>query len=82
MLYLERDVFGSGKNFFSREKRFFPLPNPHPFQEKRNSFPPSFFSIGRLQWNGDGDVSVLPAGAFAVAAGEKIFGDKDKGLPA
>ena len=29
-------LFGRGENFFSREKSFSPLPNPLPFQEKRN----------------------------------------------
>ncbi|MBO7153427.1 MAG: hypothetical protein J6W67_06445, partial [Lentisphaeria bacterium] len=28
-------VLGEGENFFSREKKFSPSPNPIPFQEKR-----------------------------------------------
>ena len=31
-------VLGEGENFFSREKRFSPSPNPNPFQEKRGIF--------------------------------------------
>ena len=29
-------VLGEGENFFSREKKFSPSPNPNPFQEKRS----------------------------------------------
>ncbi len=39
--------FGGGKNFFSREKKFFPPPNPHLFQEKRSTFAP----VGRKTGN-------------------------------
>jgi len=31
-------VLGEGENFFSREKKFSPSPNPNPFQEKRGIF--------------------------------------------
>jgi len=38
---------GGGKNFFSREKKFFPPPSPLLFQEKRGSFAP----VGRKTGN-------------------------------
>ncbi len=53
-------VLGEGENFFSREKKFSPSPNPNPFQEKR--------SILRLENTGFFEQSVIlntssPAGA-------------------
>lgn len=35
-LFERKLLFGRGENFFSREKSFSPLPNPLPFQEKRD----------------------------------------------
>ncbi|MBO5645146.1 MAG: hypothetical protein J6S90_07855, partial [Lentisphaeria bacterium] len=38
-------VLGEGENFFSREKKFSPSPNPNPFQEKRSTLlRPDFLS--------------------------------------
>jgi len=37
-LLLKEGVLGEGENFFSREKKFSPSPNPILFQEKRSTF--------------------------------------------
>jgi hypothetical protein len=38
-------VLGEGENFFSREKKFSPSPNPNPFQEKRSICKKELFSL-------------------------------------
>jgi hypothetical protein len=44
-------VLGEGENFFSREKKFSPSPNPNPFQDiMRDTRGLSFFMSENKKW--------------------------------
>ncbi|MBR2633037.1 MAG: hypothetical protein IKD29_06305, partial [Lentisphaeria bacterium] len=68
-------VLGEGENFFSREKKFSPSPNPNPFQEKRSTLlRPDFlswlgFSMGSQFPPFSRKAEYFAASGFSVLAG-------------